>query len=177
MHVQCNTPAGQEAAALTSFMAHKHYCENDVEALIGLMDEEIVWLGTGEEEYAVGRENVIEIFRQFEGQVPRCIIWNEEYNVLELAPEVFLCGGRLWIKTDAATGISLRVHQRITTVFCVGAGDFAAVTSIFPIPTRIWPPRIRGSPSRWRWNLTNTFRNRWKNRNGRLQPRQPSSSG
>lgn len=146
MHVQCNTPAGQEAAALTSFMAHKHYCENDVEALIGLMDEEIVWLGTGEEEYAVGRENVIEIFRQFEGQVPRCIIWNEEYNVLELAPEVFLCGGQLWIKTDAATGISLRVHQRITTVFCRRGGRLCCCHIHISNPYEDMAPEDTGFP-------------------------------
>lgn len=37
--------------------------------------------------------------------------------MLELAPDAYLCAGRLWIATDPATGIALRVHQRFTLVF------------------------------------------------------------
>lgn len=52
-----------EAAELTSYMVRKHYEENDVEAVIALMDEDIIWLGAAEHEYAVGRETVASIFR------------------------------------------------------------------------------------------------------------------
>lgn len=44
----------QKAMELTSYMLHKYYCENDVEAVIALMDDDIVWLGTGEEEHSRG---------------------------------------------------------------------------------------------------------------------------
>ena len=44
----------QMAIALTSLMLHKHYCENDEEALIVLLDEAVHWFGAGEHEYAVG---------------------------------------------------------------------------------------------------------------------------
>ena len=107
----------QSAIELTRSMVHRYYCENDVDAVIALMDEDIIWLGIGEHEYASGRETVAGIFRQVRGQVPKCTISNEEYQALPLGPDVCLCAGRLWIATDASTQISLRVHQRITTVF------------------------------------------------------------
>ncbi|WP_294520325.1 nuclear transport factor 2 family protein [uncultured Pseudoflavonifractor sp.] len=108
---------GQEAEALTSLMVHKHYCKNDVEAIIALMDRDIVWLGTAENEYAAGLDTVAEIFRRFAGQVPRCNVSGETYSTLPLGADAWLCAGRMWIATDPSTGISLRVHQRITTVF------------------------------------------------------------
>lgn len=69
----------QKAIELTSYMLHKYYCENDVEAVISLMDDDIVWLGTGEEEHSAGLERVAAIFRRFAGQVPRCNLSGEEY--------------------------------------------------------------------------------------------------
>lgn len=107
----------QGAIELTRTMVHRYYRENDVEAVIALMDEDIIWLGAGEQEYAAGRERVAGIFRRFQGQVPRCRISDEEYRAISLGPEVCLCSGRMWIATDASTQISLRVHQRITTAF------------------------------------------------------------
>lgn len=107
----------ENAAELTRWMVHKHYCENDVEAVIALMDDDILWTGAGENEFAAGKTIVSGIFRTFAGKVPKCSISDEEYHVLQVAPETFLCSGRMWIATDASTQISLRVHQRITTMF------------------------------------------------------------
>lgn len=107
----------QLVTELTSFMLHKHYCENDAEAIIAQMDGDIIWMGAAEHEYARGKETVAHIFRQFAGQVPKCNISDEEYQALQLGPETYLCSGRLWIATDPSTQISLRVHQRITTAF------------------------------------------------------------
>lgn len=110
-------PAVQTVMELTSTMMHKHYCENDVEFIIALMDEDIVWIGAAEGECASGKQAVAGIFRKFSGQIPQCNISDEEYEVLPIAPNVYLCSGRMWIATDASTKISLRVHQRITTIF------------------------------------------------------------
>ena len=107
----------KRVAELTSEMIHKYYCDNDVESVISLMDDSILWFGAGEEEWAVGKVNVACVFRTFAGQVPKCKISEEQYHVLQIAPEAWLCSGRMWIATDETTQISLRVHQRITTVF------------------------------------------------------------
>lgn len=105
------------AKKLTSYLLHKHYCDNDVEALIELFDERFHWFGAAEHEYAVGLSTVKSIFRQFAGRVPHCNLTDETYDVSEIAPGVYLCTGMLWISTDPETGVFLRVHQRITAVF------------------------------------------------------------
>lgn len=107
----------QTVRELTSFLFHKHYCENDVEAIIGLFDDKLSWFGAGENEYSVGTETITGIFRQFESMVPKCNIWDEEYDVIDISPDVYICSGRAWIATDPSTKIYLRVHQRITAVF------------------------------------------------------------
>lgn len=111
------THVEQEILELTSFMVHKHYCENDVETVIAQMTPDIVWIGAGENEYAVGKETVAGIFRQFAGKIPKCNISEEYYDVLQIASDSYLCSGKMWITTDSSTQIYLRVHQRITLIF------------------------------------------------------------
>ena len=105
----------QTAVEVTRFLIHKHYCENDFLADETLFDEPFLWFGAAEHEFAVGRETVMGIFRQFDGQVPACTVTDEEFHVEQIAPDVCLVAGRMWIATDPATGVYLRVHQRITT--------------------------------------------------------------
>lgn len=107
----------QTVKELTSFLFHKHYCENDVEAIIELFDDRLSWFGAAENEHNVGTETVSGIFRQFVGMVPKCSIWDEEYDVIDISPDVYICSGRAWIATDPSTNIYLCVHQRITAVF------------------------------------------------------------
>lgn len=110
-------PSEQDIMALTSDMTHQHYCTHDIEAIIDQMDEDVVWFGAAEDEFAEGLETVAGIFRQFRGQVPKCNITDEEYRVIQLSEDTYLCAGRLWIETDASTMIALRVHQRVSMVF------------------------------------------------------------
>ena len=107
----------QEAIRLTSYMMHRHYCDNDVESVIELFDEDIHWIGCGEAEYAMGRQSLSDIFRGFDGQVPKCIIEDEQYQALEISDDSYLCTGRLWISTDPSTGVYIRVHQRVSMIF------------------------------------------------------------
>ena len=102
---------------MTSFILHKHYEENDIEAVIGLFDDKFSWVGAGEKEYATGTETVSGIFRQFKGKVPKCNIWDEQYDVMEIVPDAYLCTGRFWVATDPSVNMYLRVHQRIAAVF------------------------------------------------------------
>lgn len=107
----------QTVKELTSCLLHKHYCENDVEAIIKLFDDRLSWFGAAEHEYEVGTETISGIFRQFENMVPKCNIWDEEYDVINASPDVYICTGRAWIATDPSTNVYLCVHQRITAVF------------------------------------------------------------
>ena len=74
----------EKTKELTSYLLHKHYCENDEDALIEHFDEYFSWLGTGEQEYAVGYETVKDIFRKFSGKVIKCNISDECYGVCQV---------------------------------------------------------------------------------------------
>lgn len=110
-------PTPQDVIDTARFILRKHYCENDVEPIIDLMDEDIVWMGAAEDAFSQGREKVAQLFRQFTGPVPPCTLSGEELQAWAVAPGVYLVAGRVWIATDAATGISLRAHQRLTLLF------------------------------------------------------------
>ena len=98
-------------------MIHKYYCENDSEFVIDQFDDDIVWQGAGEYENARGIVALTNLFRSFQGKIPACEIFQEEYVVQKIAPYAYLCTGKMWIATKPETGVSLRVHQRITAVF------------------------------------------------------------
>lgn len=119
-HGSCLNAAGdmeKAARELTRYMVHKHYCDHDEEALIALFDDDIVWVGAGEGESAAGIDEVAAIFRRFSGKVPRCLLSDERYEVVTVAPDVCFCSGSMYVATDPAEHIYLRVHQRITTIF------------------------------------------------------------
>ena len=104
------------AVEITKFLTHKHYCENNFLAGEDLLDDPFLWFGAGEDEFLNGsKAELVALFRQFEGKVPRCNITGEEYHTLMASPDVCLCSGRMWISTDPATGVYLQVHQRIST--------------------------------------------------------------
>lgn len=107
----------QAVKELTSLLLHKYYCENDVASTIEVFDDRLTWIGAGEEEYAVGTEAVSGVFRKFADMIPKCSISDEEYDVMELSPDVSLCSGRMWIATDTSTDRCLRIHQRVTVVY------------------------------------------------------------
>ena len=107
----------KKIAELTRLFLHKHYCENDTELLLSHLDDAFSWFGAGEHEYAVDPATVIRTFRAFAGKVPRCEIGEEQYDVIQPMPDLFICTGMLWVATAPDSGICLRVHQRITTVF------------------------------------------------------------
>ena len=102
---------------LTSLFLHKHYCENDTELFLSLLDDVFSWFGTAEHEYAVDPASVSTIMRSFTGKVPLCEISDEHYDVIKISQDVFICSGMLWIATAPSSEIYLRVHQRVSAVF------------------------------------------------------------
>ncbi len=100
-----------------SAIMHFHYCENDVEHVIETFAPDITWFGAGEGQYAVGRQQTAESFRQFRGEIPKCNIWDEQYDVTEIADDLYMCTGAMWIATDPSVPMYLKVHQRLSFIF------------------------------------------------------------
>lgn len=102
---------------LTSSMMHQYYCENQQESVIELLDESFCWIGVGEQEYVSGKENAVSVFSSFFGKMIRCKISNEEYQVMPLGDQVYICSGRMWITAEPSVKACLQVHQRVTAAF------------------------------------------------------------
>lgn len=100
-----------------SRIMHLHYVENDIEGVIASFAPDFSWFGAGEEQYAAGYEEAVRFFRRFHNAIPQCHITGEEYNVIEAAPDMFVCSGRMWIETDTDARMLVKVHQRVTFVF------------------------------------------------------------
>lgn len=107
----------KEAMCLASRMMHKHYCEHDVEWITGLFLPRFSWMGTGEEEYIPEREACVRQFLNLKGAIPKCNIWDEEYEVNCPVEGLYIVMGRMWIATDPSSEMYLKVHQRVTFVF------------------------------------------------------------
>lgn len=107
----------EEAERITRYQLHVHYCENQSDAIIDTFDDQISWFGASEGEYAVGREVVDEIIRSITGYVVKCSISDEQFDVISPVPDIYICSGTYWISTDPSTGVYVRFHQRIATVF------------------------------------------------------------
>lgn len=107
----------EDVKNLASSMMHMHYCDHDMEGITALFSPQFSWLGTGEEECLSGREACTEQFLNYGGIIPKCMIWDEEYDVIVPVKGVYVVMGRMWIATDPNTEMYLKVHQRVTFVF------------------------------------------------------------
>lgn len=107
----------EDAKRLASRLMHLHYCENDVDSIISAFAPEFLGMGAGEDEYIAGRQACTGAFRQMKGEIPRCNIWDEEYDVIQPAAGFYIVTGRMWIATDPSTRMYLKVHQRVSFVF------------------------------------------------------------
>ena len=105
----------QTAVELTRFLLYKHYQESNPVADESIFDEPFFWFGAAEQEFSVNREAIIDLFRRFVGQVPKCNLTDEDFYAAMIAPNICQVAGRLWVSTDPSTGVFLQVHQRIST--------------------------------------------------------------
>lgn len=106
----------EEAKRLASRIMHKHYCEHDIEEVTALFSPQFSWIGAGEEEFLTGRKACVDQFQNYKDAIPKCNIWDEEYDVINPSEGLYVVTGRMWIATDASSEMYLKVHQRVTFV-------------------------------------------------------------
>lgn len=111
------TAIHQELKELASAIMHKHYCDNDIDYLLEVFAPSFTWFGAGEDQYAGNRDDAVNFFEQCRGAIPKCIIWDEQYDISQVAENLYLCNGRMWIAADESTNMVLKVHQRVSFLF------------------------------------------------------------
>ncbi len=106
----------KEVEALASKILRRYFCDSDVEFLISTFTPDIVWLGGGEMQKAEGAEAVASFFLAGRDELMACRMWDEEYVVVQQAPDVYLCEGRSMLES-VQPGTTMRIRQRITFIF------------------------------------------------------------
>ncbi|WP_394924065.1 ATP-binding protein [uncultured Robinsoniella sp.] len=106
-----------EVKQFAHWILEKHYVENDEDAVTAVFAPDITWIGAGEDQYRNSVEGTAEYFQRFKGKIPPCHIWDEEFEVTELATGVYLCSGLFRIATNEVTGLDMEEHQRISFIF------------------------------------------------------------
>ena len=87
-------------------------------------------------------------------------VFDEEYDVICLAEHVYICTGKMWISTHPSTGMSLRVHQRITTVWKQSDEGFRCHHIHISNPYSEMEPSDVGFPEKWVNFPENTYKNK-----------------
>lgn len=104
----------QGIADFASKILRSYFCDGDVEFMISTFTPDIVWLGGGDAQKAEGADAVATCFR--DGSMMPCRMWDEEYVVVQQAPDVYLCAGRSMLES-VMPGTIMGFRQRITFIF------------------------------------------------------------
>lgn len=102
---------------LISFLIHQYYSGNPENSLEELLDDSFSWIGAGEEEYITGKERLLAGFRDSLKKIQKYNISNEEYQIMDLGNQVYVCSGSMRITKENMLGTCLQIQQRVTGVF------------------------------------------------------------
>ena len=112
---------GKKTLAEIESLARKilttYFCDSDMEFMISTFADDIVWLGSGEQQKAEGKEAVAAVFRSGKDGMIACDMCEEQYHSIDLGGGSYLCEAvsRLISKPESET--CLNIQQRATFIF------------------------------------------------------------
>ena len=112
---------GKKTLAEIESLARKilttYFCDSDMEFMISTFADDIVWLGSGEQQKAEGKEAVAAVFRSGKDGMIACDMCEEQYHSIDLGGGSYLCEAvsRLISKPESET--CLKIQQRATFIF------------------------------------------------------------
>lgn len=112
-----NQEEKRKIESFTSTILDEYFCKNNVDFLVSLFAEEIVWLGAGKDQKAEGLEAVSSYFNTRTANTIPCKIWDEHYVTLELGENYILCEGESWLESISDVSMYMKVWQRISFIF------------------------------------------------------------
>lgn len=106
-----------EITAFARLILYRYFCENDIDFLISTFAPEIVWLGSGEDQRAEGKEAVSSYFLSDKDATIPCRMWDERYVVRQLGTDYYLCEAESMLEAKQGTEMVLHERQRTTFIF------------------------------------------------------------
>ena len=107
----------QEIIELTKSLLWEYFRYNRVDDLIAHFADDIVWLGSGQQMSAVGKEAVSQWFLNGRGDLIPCELTDERYIVRKLAPDCYLCEGEGRLESLKGLTAHIKEWQRVTFIY------------------------------------------------------------
>lgn len=106
----------EEVSNFAVYIMHTFFEDNNIEPLINAMSEDIIWLGSGRQQIAVGKAAVAANFINGKADLSPCILSEEHYDVILTGENDAVCQGYGYMDTLPENEIRIHEFQRITFV-------------------------------------------------------------
>lgn len=105
-----------EAVALTQYILEQ-YWQGNLMPLVSHMHEDILWIGSMDEEYVHGKEDMIKRIKENNSEMPLVYLDNQEYEIVQNEGNTCVVAGRYRAYTKPESGMLLSEKQRVTFVW------------------------------------------------------------
>lgn len=105
----------EEVSAFAAHILHTFFIENKIEPLIEAMSEDILWLGSGRTQAAVGKAAVAANFINGKEDLSPCLLTDEHYDVILLNENDAIC--QCYGYMDTLPNNEVRIHEFQRTTF------------------------------------------------------------
>lgn len=106
----------EEVRAFAAYIMHTFFEDNNIEPLINAMSDDIIWLGSGRQQAAVGKAAVAANFINGKNDLSPCKLSDEHYDVILTGENDAVCQGYGYMDTLPDNEVSIHEFQRITFV-------------------------------------------------------------
>ena len=107
----------EDVEALARKILKTYFCDSEMEFMISTFADDIIWLGSGEQQKAEGREAVAACFRRGRDVMVAFDMYDEVYHTALLGDGCYLCEGVSRLSSKPESGIFLNIQQRVTFIF------------------------------------------------------------
>ena len=99
------------------------YWQLDIDYIISLCDEDVVWIGALQSEFTMGKDAFIEDLTAVKKELKPCHLVSQEYVVAQNAGTACTIAGRYLVTTDETVEYFLQAQQRCTFTWEMVEGD------------------------------------------------------
>lgn len=106
----------KKAMKLTQYILEQ-YWQRDLEPLLSHIDDDILWIGSMDEEYLHGKQAMMKRIKENNNEMPLVYLDNQEYEIVQNTGRCCVVVGRYRAFTKPESGMLLSEKQRVTFVW------------------------------------------------------------
>lgn len=106
----------KKAMELTQYILEQ-YWQRNLEPLLSHIDDDILWIGSMDEEYLHGKQAMMKRIKENNNEMPLVYLDNQEYEIVQNTGRCCVVVGRYRAFTKPESGMLLSEKQRVTFVW------------------------------------------------------------